>query len=81
MNGTMLLGIDSRVVEHCTDMFTDKLFQIERSNITVGIKEATPKRRKVKPHCNQQKKYRNKTFKNCCCMWKMKMKIRVHIHR
>ena len=55
MNGTMLLGSDSSVVEHCTDKFTDKLFQIERWNVAAGIKEAAAKRRKLKCDCNQWK--------------------------
>ena len=62
MDETLLLGNGSRVFEHCTAVFTDELFQIERSNGAVEIKEAAPKRRKVKPDCNQQKNDQNKTF-------------------
>ena len=43
MDETLLLGNGSRVFEHCTAVFTDELFQIERSNGAVEIKEAAPK--------------------------------------
>ena len=55
MNGLLLAGNGSKVAEHCTTLFTDKLFQIERWNVAAGIKEAAAKRRKLKRECNQWK--------------------------
>ena len=53
MNGKLLLEKASSVAEHCTTVFTNKLFENERSSGAPGIKEADLKRRKVKPHRSQ----------------------------
>ena len=53
MNGTLLLEKRNAVAKHCPAVFIEKLFKIKRSSGTPGIKEASSKRRKFKPHRNQ----------------------------
>ena len=50
VNGTLLLRNSSRVAKHYTNLFTDELFETEKSSGAPGINKAAPKRRKVKLH-------------------------------
>ena len=48
MNESLFSEKDSRVAKHCTTVFPDKLFDIERSSRAPVIKEAAPRRRRRK---------------------------------
>ena len=48
MNESLFSEKDSRVAKHCTTVFPDKLFDIERSSGAPVIKEAVPRRRRRK---------------------------------
>ena len=62
-----VLEIDSIVAEESKNVFTNKSFTIEKSDIAPGSSEAALERRKVGPDCNQCNDDPKNSSENCAC--------------